>query len=163
MKYIYKKGRSFPVDPAVAGQALEVIRSKNNGILQAANVVNESRPKEAPLHSVFEWDDSIAAEEHRKLQARQLINSVRVVWQSDRQEIKQVPVYVNLIQSDDHERGYFNITDVMSDANKRAEMARKAWADMIAWKERYKELENAKEFTSIFQAIQQVELQELAS
>lgn len=46
--------------------------------LTPPQVVEEARPEGSPLHSEFEWDDSIAAEQHRLTQARALIGSYKV-------------------------------------------------------------------------------------
>ncbi len=48
------------------------------GRLTPAIVVDAARPENHPLHGKFEWDDSIAAELHRRAQAAELIRSVRV-------------------------------------------------------------------------------------
>lgn len=50
------------------------------GQLTPALVVDEARDPASPLHSRFEWDDSIAGEQWRKSQAQELIRSVRVVY-----------------------------------------------------------------------------------
>ena len=66
------------VEAQDAGEELERI-NKKYGQTTASNVVDESRPKKAVLHEAFEWDDEVAAEEHRKTQARSLIKTVRVI------------------------------------------------------------------------------------
>lgn len=48
------------------------------GELTPANVVQSARADESPLHDRFEWDDSIAGEKYREVQASELIRSVRV-------------------------------------------------------------------------------------
>jgi hypothetical protein len=53
---------------------------QRHGILTPDIVVNEARPADSPLHNRFEWDDSIAAEAHRRAQAQELIRSVKVVY-----------------------------------------------------------------------------------
>lgn len=163
MQYTFKKGaRVRGLDPNKTGAELEKIRSNNQGLLQAGDVVNAARSKRSPLHDYFEWDDSLAAEEHRKEQARQLIRSVKVVYQTDRNDIKQVPLYINLEATEDNKRAYYNVVDVMSHSSLRAQAKKKAWGDIIAWKERYKELEDAEEFVRLFTTIKEMEAQELA-
>ncbi len=66
------------VEAQDAGEELERINEKY-GQTTASNVVDESRPEKAVLHEAFEWDDEVAAEEHRKTQARSLIKTVRVI------------------------------------------------------------------------------------
>jgi hypothetical protein len=53
---------------------------QRHGILTPDIVVNEARPADSPLHNRFEWDDSIAAEAHRRAQAQELIRSIKVVY-----------------------------------------------------------------------------------
>lgn len=77
-KYVYR-GRSIKgVDPEDAFNELERIREARG--LTAAAVVEESKPKDAPLHPAFEWNDKRAAHEHRLWQARQVIRCVQVVY-----------------------------------------------------------------------------------
>jgi len=52
--------------------------------MTAAAVVDEARPPSSLLHPQFEWDDARAAEEHRRNQARNLINSIRVLVIGDK-------------------------------------------------------------------------------
>ena len=66
------------VEAQNAGEELERINDKY-GQTTASNVVDESRPEKAVLHEAFEWNDEVAAEEHRKTQARSLIKTVRVI------------------------------------------------------------------------------------
>jgi hypothetical protein len=51
---------------------------ERRGLLTPQNVVEEAKPQDHPLHSHFEWEDSIAAHEFRIIQARQLIRRVTV-------------------------------------------------------------------------------------
>lgn len=51
-----------------------------NGRLTPELVLDTARDPGHPLHSRFEWDDSVAAERHRRDQAHRLIRSVRVVY-----------------------------------------------------------------------------------
>lgn len=55
---------------------LEQVRA-DFGRLTPANVVDAARATSHPLHDRFEWDDSIAGERYRRIQARELIRSVR--------------------------------------------------------------------------------------
>ena len=55
----------------------ELVRLHNvNGSLTAKDVVDASRPEDAPLHPVFEWDDSVASEQWRQHQARLMVCAI---------------------------------------------------------------------------------------
>lgn len=62
---------------ATTRTVLEQIRL-DRGRLTPRIVVDESRAKDAALHHRFEWDDDIAGEKYREVQAGQLIRSVKV-------------------------------------------------------------------------------------
>lgn len=66
------------------------------GAVTPAGVVEAARPEQAPLHPVFEWDDAVAAEQHRLWQARQLIRTVVIRTESGAVE----PAYVHVTTSD---------------------------------------------------------------
>ena len=80
------------VDANVVGKELERIADKHDGI-RAQDVVDESTPEDAVLHPCFTWDDQIAANEHRKHQARSIVRSVRVVY-PDKEESEPAFVHV---------------------------------------------------------------------
>ena len=58
-------------------EQLDQIRTQY-GKLTPASVVNEARDPDHPLHSRFEWDDAVAGDKYRLMQARQLIAVVKV-------------------------------------------------------------------------------------
>lgn len=97
-KYQFAKGfKEFDEDaisPQLAGEELERIKAKR-GQLDPQGIVHEARPEDAPLHPAFEWDDAIAAESYRCVQARDLIKTVEVI-QPDSARRRSEPAYVNV-------------------------------------------------------------------
>lgn len=81
-QYCYAEGLEdamrFGIDAQEAGEELERIKQRDGTIVPEA-VVDEARPEEAVLHPAFEWEDPVAAEKYRVIQARQLIKRVRVI------------------------------------------------------------------------------------
>lgn len=53
---------------------------ERHGALTPQVVVDTARDPHHPLHSRFEWDDGVAAELHRREQARALIRKVRITY-----------------------------------------------------------------------------------
>ena len=76
MIYKWKAGARAPVSAQVAGEVCE--RMSANGELTPKALVDASRPEDAPLHKVFEWDDAKAAERYRESQAAYIIRSIEV-------------------------------------------------------------------------------------
>lgn len=137
MNYKYKLSDSmFPVPAQKAGQELERIYEKN-GELKPKAVVDESRPEEAVLHPVFEWDDEIAAEKYREHQAGKLIRCVV--------EVVETPVTHKTIETRSFhsvEKSYHPVRVVMADEAKREELLEQCIRDMEAFKVKYSNLEH---------------------
>lgn len=69
------------------------------GRLTPRMVVDTARPEDHPLHSRFEWDDEVAGEKYREVQARDLIQSVKIKYRSgDREE--EVRYFVSVKRED---------------------------------------------------------------
>jgi hypothetical protein len=58
---------------------LRAIRDEH-GKLTPALVVDTARSEDHPLHASFEWNDEIAGEAYRRVQAHDLIQSVRISY-----------------------------------------------------------------------------------
>lgn len=88
------------VSAQVVGEELERIRIEREGRLHAADVVEEAKPKTAPLHPAFEWRDGVAAASWREHQARNLIRSVVEVYTDSNGKTSDVPAFVSVQTSD---------------------------------------------------------------
>lgn len=73
-KFEWKPGSKHKTNADVAGKVCTDLEAK--GALNASNLVEVSRPKSAPLHNEFEWRNTIAAENWRCHQARNIINAL---------------------------------------------------------------------------------------
>lgn len=58
---------------------LQAVYDKH-GRLTSAIVIDVARDPDHPLHPRFEWDDSIAGEQYRYIQAGKLIRSVKITY-----------------------------------------------------------------------------------
>lgn len=52
------------------------------GKLTPEIVRDEARPDDSPLHHALTWDDAVAGEEYRLIQAHRLIQRVRITYRS---------------------------------------------------------------------------------
>jgi hypothetical protein len=87
---------------------LETIRLGHEGKLRPPDVVEAARPKEAILHPLFEWDNSLAAEQYRLHQARNVIRQVEVHY-ADR----TVPKYYNIPEPSKPAESYYQSGEVI--------------------------------------------------
>ncbi|SDD61387.1 hypothetical protein SAMN04488581_2666 [Mycolicibacterium neoaurum] len=85
---------------------------QKHGELTPQIVVEEARPDTAPLHNRFEWDDEVAGEKYRLVQAAELIRSVRITFSDNKTgERRYVRGFHSLRQAGDTERGGYAPTE----------------------------------------------------
>ena len=152
VRYAWRPGSRISLDPDKAGRELEQIERKE-GALTPETVLERARSNNSSLHDHFEWDDSVAAEQHRLSQAGELIRSITVdVSRSNLESAKPIRAFVNVVERE--ERHYVSTARAMGDDELRRQVLAKAWADLEAWRKRYAELT---EFAKIFAAIDQAQ------
>lgn len=89
---------------------------KKHGKVTPKLLVAEAEPEKHPLHSEFEWDDSIAGPLYREDQARTLIRSVEYVSKPGEViRLSEAPFYVRN-PNDAPEQGYISLDQAKLDA-----------------------------------------------
>lgn len=74
------------------------------GKLTPELIVDTAREKNNPLHPLFDWDDSVAAEKWRLQQARTVLNNIEITVISNG-ETREIPAYEVTTKTE----GYKNI------------------------------------------------------
>lgn len=143
MIYRVKSGARLPVSAQIAGEECE--RLESNGMLTPKNLVDASRPDDAPLHKCFEWNDGIAAERWRETQAAYIIRSVEV-----KVEEHSDPTRAFVATITDNTREYKSIGYVMRSRDSREVLLESAKREALAFKRKYK---NLYELAAIIDAI----------
>jgi hypothetical protein len=151
--YTYKRDYNFPVEAEAGKIELERIRDKYQGLLKPEYVVDESRSKNAALHGIFEWNDPVAAEKYRHIQAGNYMRSIVVVMENT-----QIRAYHNVtIQTESStERGYLPIEVVKKDQKLWSQVMDQAMKDLVNIKNKYR---NLNELNSVFEEIEKLEFQ----
>lgn len=89
---------------------------QSNKQLTSEILVNAATPEEHPLHGRFEWNDGVAGHEYRKVQAAELIRSVRVHYGAgDEGDGKSVRQWVSSTRSESEDRSYQPVEEVLAD------------------------------------------------
>ncbi len=118
-------------------EALEELAIANNSFLDPHIVLEAAKDADSVLHDVFEWDDNIAGEKYRLLQARLLINSVHVkIDGQTSQAYFNTRVQIGGVM----QQGYFPVARVMSDREVHDAVLRDAVRDIEIAQEKYKEI-----------------------
>lgn len=135
----------FPVTAQTAGEELTRIYERR-GELDPADIVEESRDEEAPLHPCFEWNDAKAAEKYREHQAAKLIRAVVTV-----EETTKGPQYVRAFPH--VEQHYHPIRVVLSSKERTEELLHTAMRELVSFRNKYEILS---ELAGVFEAIDQL-------
>lgn len=139
MIYEWKKGFRANVPAEVAGRECERLAKEHR--LTGRDLVEESRPEDAPLHRYFEWDDTKAAELYRERQGRDLIAHIVLVQEEKEEESKEpVPVRVRAFHNVDETAEYHPIQQVLTNEDLHQKLLESARKDMIIFREKYKTL-----------------------
>jgi hypothetical protein len=90
---------------------LRRIHDANGGELTPEVVVASAKPVNSPLHSRFEWDDSVAGHKYRLVQAGELIREQRVEYARDRRGPKSVRAYTSTYEVGAPSPGVYKATE----------------------------------------------------
>ena len=110
------------------------IAKKNGGILQVDAVLDEAKDESSPLHDHFEWDDSVAAQAHRRYQARVLIQRCKITIVES--EPTTIRAFVSLQSDREAGGGYRMTTKVMDDAALREELMHDIRLTIARWNQK---------------------------
>ena len=110
---------------------LTKIARQNGGVLKVEDVLTEARDEGSPLHKHFEWDDSEAAEQYRRQQARALIQKCKITL-IDSQPI-EIRAFVSLPADRENGGGYRLTSEVMGDERMRTELIRDIKLTIARW------------------------------
>lgn len=138
-KIQWKAGAQFPVKAEAAASTIRKLQASfGRDSISARELLDASRDENAPLHSCFEWDDSVAAEKYRLWQARHIINSIEVTIVADTDKAVTTRLFLNVKQVAPKVQGEFVGVDVvLGNKDYRARVLQNALAELQAFKRKY--------------------------
>lgn len=157
--FAWKDGSRVPADARTVGAELQEIarrvgRQVGDGVpddvaLTADDVVQAATDPASPLHGLFEWDDSVAADHFRRQQARTILYSIRIE-SAERGGPRSVVAYVS-VKVDGGATPVYVPTSLAThnDAVRRQVLA-DARRSLRGWVQRYQHLS---ELASVFDAV----------
>lgn len=142
------KNYGYSVDANVVGKEFEKIE-KQYGSLTNVNVLDSAKSEESPIHNLFEWDDSVAANKYRLNQATVLICNLACEVETKEEKKLVVRAYHDISESTT--RGTFvNVEAAFKNVDSREIVLKRALNELVAFKTKY---ENLQELTSVFDVI----------
>ena len=166
-KYSWKSGYQYKVSADTVGGVLNRIE-KQEGQVTKESFLDYSRDENSETHSLFEWNDSIAAEKYRLRQAGNIISQLEVTIvhediapreitaqiESEEPQETKISAFVNVSpKAPTVNATYYNVNRAMSDTDTRAQVLRNALLELQAFERKYK---NIKEFAELFKVIERV-------
>ena len=134
MVYQWRENSRFPVGAQIAAERLNKIK-KSYGSITPHAVVDDAADPRSPLHPCFEWDDEIAAENFRLVQARKLIGSIVVAEIDDEIVAAETRAFVHVTV--DNNVRYEPIQIAMANNAMRDEVLSRAKREIKLWRARY--------------------------
>lgn len=146
--YSIKEG--FKVSKRFAQPAGELMaKLESEGRLTAKELVNESRPEDAPLHDYFVWDNEVAAERYREEQGRQIMQAIVEVDDSvELEEPHYVKAFYAVEQSGEN---YWHIDTIVQDEDKSEKLYQFALKELRQIERRYEIIRDR--LAAVFDAI----------
>lgn len=132
-KYSWKSV-GFNANAQKVGEELEnIVDVTNRNVLDyAKNNINSE------LHKCFEWDDTVAGEKYRLIQASNLISSISFVIQEE--PTKKQKVYFSIKTEEKDTCKFENIKNILEDDEKYYALCNKAKKELESCKNNYNDL-----------------------
>lgn len=148
MVYKYKNIK-YSVPAEVVGKHFEKLE-ETEGCLTSKNVLESARPEDSPIHNIFEWDDSVAAEQYRLVQATKLICNLTVEVET---EDKPIECRAFMDVSEAKAGSFVNVQSAFQVEETRDIVLRRALNELIAFKTKYKNLMELKEVIEVIDTL----------
>jgi hypothetical protein len=133
-------GFNYKQDPNEVGKELEKLGDE----LTPKNIVNLARNENSVLHEMFEWDDTVAAEQYRKQQANLIIQNLKITVIADDNTERKVKAFVTVKRNTVFEP----IEKVVKDVDKYSLLLDKAYKELNGIKIKYRELQEIQDLLS---------------
>lgn len=141
-KIKWKNGYGFY--KADANKVYEEIVSIGDDV-KPEQIVDKARDIDTELHKCFEWDDAVAGEKYRVIQAREIVRLLVVEEEeppTDRPEIRT-------LHKTDDKSGYKPIEIIVQKKDEYALLLERAWAELRAFKAKYAMLSELEEIMAL--------------
>ena len=124
-------------DAQLVGEELEKLEFA--GELTSDEVLKFAKNNpDSETYKCFEWDNNVAGEKYRRIQASNLLSSIAVTIKEEPKETQRV--YVSVKTSLDNERKFKNIKEVLKNDDEYQQLIDKAKQSFVRCKEQYETL-----------------------
>lgn len=133
-------------DAQLVGEELEKLEFA--GELTSEEVLEFAKNNpESETYKCFEWDNTVAGEKYRRIQASNLLSSIAVTIKEEPKETQRV--YVSVKTSLDDARKFKNIKEVLKNDDEYQQLIDRAKLEFISYKEKYEALLNREDLKEV--------------
>ena len=129
---------------ADANKAYEEISSLSE--ITPQNVVNLARDEKSVIHNDFEWNDEIAGEKYRNIQARLMIQNFVIETKEEKAPVRALQITTKI-------SNYKPVEFFLKNEDEYQLLLKRALSELQAFKERYSSLA---ELEDVFKAIDEL-------
>lgn len=137
--YQWGDGWQPKIDANIVGGVVESLEEQY-GCVTKESFLEISRPVDSPTHSIFEWDDSKAAEKYRLEQSLHTIGNLRVVYTSPSNEEVSVKAFVN-VSPKKETPSYESVAVALKDEGKRSNILNRIQGELDSFVQRNRHIE----------------------
>lgn len=141
-------GARYELTPEI-DREIQDIEAANNGKLHAELLIDAAQNPQSSFHDKFEWDDTVAGHEWRKVQARHLITAFRIIHPETKVEIQ---AFTSLEVDRVSGGGYRRTEQVLQSKDLRVEMVWTALHQLMQLEAKYHYIQ---ELARIWGAVEQ--------
>lgn len=140
----WRSGSRYTNSIADANKCANEIMSID-GAITRESVLEKARNEDTELHKCFEWDDSIAAEKYRLVQAGEVIRFLVIEEEEKPEDRPEIRVFHIAEKSE----GYKPIQFIVKHEDEYQKLLANAWAELRAFKAKYACLEELREILDL--------------
>jgi hypothetical protein len=153
--YDWVRNRGYAIPAQLVGETVERLARDAGGLAPPRALWTEAEPADHPLHKMFEWNQRRAADAYRDVQARNVINSLRI---TDAESGEAAPAFVHyrVVTDEGVAEGYLHSPIIRGNDAAREFALKEALDSLTELEGRYKSIS---ELTAVWSAIRQVRRQ----
>lgn len=130
--YSWKVNGLYKANAENVGKEIEVLGEQ----FSLKDVVSKAKEKGSCMHTLFEWDNKVAGEKYREIQAGKIVRCLVIT----RPEPKENPEKTNIrtfVSTNNRDNTYQSIKVVVNDKTEYNKLLDKAMQELKAFKEKY--------------------------
>ena len=113
-----------------------------------SDVVTKARDEKSEMHSIFEWDDSVAGEKYREVQAARMVRNIVIVREDDKKEPEKSNCRY-FVSTGERTNTYTTTKAFVKNKDNYMDLLNRAYAELRVFKQKYETLSELEEILAL--------------